>query len=237
MHSERTGRSHEEIIREALQRELESVSYPPAEPLWARIRAGLDRDKKERAVPLTRSLSWRRLAGAAALILLFAGGGLALSRSGLLTPQRLSYEENAELDCVDGKISEVPSTANAEAVTPPLTLPGGFALDKEGAQEFFQAGDDYAAAVYRRGDEKLIWICDCSPSPDLREFVDRISRKIGVSAETIEDTSVNICRDGMLEFTAGGRPGIAWLDQDGAQAFLILHGSPDLDLRSLISGP
>lgn len=229
MHSRRTGRSHDQIIREALQRELESVPSPPAEPLWTRIRAALAREEKKRA-----AFSWRRLSAAAALILLFAGAGLALSRSGLLESSRPLYEDGVEMDCSEGRVAGTPSGAEGAEATRPSTLPGGFTLDQGETREFSQAGkNDWTVSVYRRGEEKLIWICS-SPSPDLREFVGRIGRELEVRVEIIEDTSVVVSREGVLEFTAGGRPGIAWVNGAGYQALLALSGTPDL--HALLSG-
>ncbi len=230
MHTGKTGPHHEEIIREALRHELESASPPPSEPVWERIRAGLVRDKKERAAPLVRRLSWRRLAAAAALLLLFVGGGLALGRSGLLTSSGPGKAESEQLRSREEDNAEMCS----DAVLQPLRLPDGFTLEKAGAEGFFQTGDHYPAAVYRRGEERLLWICASSPSTDLRDFIAQISRQLDVGIEILDEVKVNDSHKSILEFKAGEHSGIAWQEAGGPQAFLALSGSPDL--QTLIRG-
>ena len=232
MQPKRTGYNHEKIIREALRRELESASTPPSEQIWAGIRAGLAQENKESAAPLTRCLPWRRLAAAAALLILFVGGGLALNRSGLLTMPGLLKGDFAQLEATEEEVAEMSS--DAEAVSRPLTLGGGFTLEKAGDEGLFKTEDHYPAAVYRRGKERLLWICASSPSTDLWEFIAELSRQLEIEIEILDEVSINGCQNSILEFTAGERPGIAWQEEGGAQAFLTLSGSPDL--HALIPG-
>lgn len=233
MHPGKNGHNHEKIIREALRRELESASPSPSEPVWARIRAGLAQEKKESAAPLTRRLPWRRLAAAAALLLLFVGGGLALSRFGLLTPPDLLTGEITQLDSrEESEAAEIPS--DAEALLQPLKLGGGFILEKAGDGGLFLTGDHYPAAVYRRGKESLLWICASSPSTDLRDFIAELSRQLEIEIEILDEVTINRSQNSILEFTAGEHPGIAWQEEGVAQAFLTLSGSPDL--HALIPG-
>lgn len=221
MQARRTDRSLDHIIGEALQRELESVPVPPAAPLWTRIRTGLARAGKKRA-----AFPWRQMAGAAALVLVFAGVGLALSRSGMFSSSPLFYGENVNQDCVKGDVAEKPSSMERGAA-PPLALPGGFALEEEGAQDLIQAGEGWTAALYRRGEEKLLWISCDAPVLDLREFVLQAGRMLGAGTE-IAGERTTVLQEGRLEFTAGGRPGIAWREGEGTRALLVLSGSPDL---------
>lgn len=233
MRPSKTGYNHDQIIREALRRELESTVPPPPDRIWPGIRAGLAPEKREpaSAAPLTRVLSWRRLAAAAAVFFLFIGGGLALYRSGYLFPADLKSDA-LQSEMSDQGIAEMRSESGSEAW--PLTLRGGFILVKAGEEESVKerpasAVDDYTVAVYARGEERLLWIRASSPSADPGELIAEVSRQLQVRIQ-IEDEFTN--RGGFLEFQAGDYPGIAWQEDGRYQAFLILSGSPDL--RSLL---
>ncbi len=223
--SERYG-GGEGIIREALRRELESAPLSLPEPAWGRIRAGIFRKKKTPGITVRCCFSMRRLAAAAALLLVVLAGGMALKSSDLLAPPGLWKRDCAQ-----------PETKGEEAaqdmvleVEPPSTLPGGFApVNMEGG-DYFQVEDHYPAAVYRRGEESLLWISASPPSTDMPLFVSELSRQLGTEIEIPDGAGagVNGSGGGILEFKAGGRSGIAWQSEGGSYAFLTLSGSPDL---------
>lgn len=215
---------HEAIIREALRRELEAFKPPSAGNAWTGIQTAVAQEKKSLTTVSARSFSWRRLAAAAALVFLFAGGGLVLSRSGVLTTPDLSKGSFARLDRECGEAADMASEEEAL----PLTLHSGFTLEAAGAGNHFQTEDHYPAAVYRRGDEKLLWAGHSSASTDLREFVAELGKQLGVEIKIRDEIADEERQTSLIEFTAGGRSGIAWLDAEGAQALLTLSGSPDL---------
>lgn len=231
-----TGYDHEKTIQEALRRELESAPPALAEPAWARIQAGLAREKKEPvAAALLRSLPWRRLAAAAALLLLFAGAGLALHNAGQPVRMGSSNGDFAQPEAAENK-EDLSQDREEQRLNTALH---GFTLEGSEGMEIFQVGDHYPAAVYRRGSEKLLWVCVPSPM-GLREFVDELGRQLKVKIEIAGDaapdrfqnSAVNDALDesqeSLLEFTADEQPGIAWQETDGVQALLTLSGSPDL---------
>ncbi len=228
MHPEKEKPDHDKIIREALRRELEIAVPPSSEKAWEEIQSALAQGRKKYASPPGRNFFWRRFAAVAALILVFAGGGLVLNHSGLLAPPGLLKGNLAQLVARDGH-NDVADIALAEEMLPSSSAPQGrFTLEVAGIEDLFQGEDHYQAAVYRRGDEKLLWACHPSPSTDLGEFISGLGRQLGVEIEIFNEITAEECPGNLLEFAAGGRPGIAWLDAEGAQALLTLSGSPDL---------
>ena len=163
--------------------------------------------------------------------MLFVGGGLILGRLALpsyfsMTGSKLQHDS-------------VEERAGDEALAPEssqdLSQYCGFSpLAEEWDEELFLEKDHYPAAVYRNGDERLLWIYPSS-ADNLQEFMDELGRQLGVEIEPRRGCASNESVSGgaILEFKAGGRPGIAWLWEGGAQAVLVVSG--DADLRELLS--
>lgn len=223
--------SGKDIIREALRRELESAPLSPPEPAWACIRAGLFRKKKNRGPARMRPSLMRRVAAACAILLVVLAGGLALRNAGLLAPPGLWERDFAKMGSNAGEAAGDMILEKG----PPQAPCGGFTPANTGEGGYFQAGDHYPAAVYRRGKERLLWIRAISDSMDLPEFVAGLGRQLGGEIEILDGEAGvhDYGRCGpVLEFKAGGRPGIAWRLEGRPCALLALSGSPDL--RELI---
>lgn len=229
-HSGERRQRHEEIVREALRRELDVVPPSPPEQAWSGIRAAI-LSKRERSFFSPGGVfSWRRLTAAAAVLLLLAGGGLALSRSPLLAPLGRSGCDSAQPEAGDNGAMEM--CAEEKGGLPPLAPGSGFALEQAGESGLLTEGEHYPAALYRRGDETLLWACDSSSSKDLQDFVAELGRQLGFEIKMASgERNYNQCENLYLEFTAGEHPGIAWCEAEGFQAYLVLSGS--VDLRAL----
>jgi len=89
----------EELIKEALRRELDSIEPPPPELMWRRIQSRLGQ-KARAPVPLLRRIAWQRYSAAAAALFIFLLGGLGIYRA-LQAPDPSMPEitrDNGEVD-------------------------------------------------------------------------------------------------------------------------------------------
>lgn len=68
---------NDDLIREALRLELESIEAPPAGKVWQRIEAGLDQTRPSFRRPV---FGWSRLAAVAAVFLVIVLGGISVYR-------------------------------------------------------------------------------------------------------------------------------------------------------------
>ncbi|MEW5784747.1 MAG: anti-sigma factor [Bacillota bacterium] len=223
----------EELIREALHHELHSITPPPADAVWQRIRARLAENgpvSSPAAPPSRRRISWRRMAVlAAALIIVFLGGREILRTGHFAVTERLkgplNYTDTDVLISEAGKEAgddtgeqtpesaphfgvqwePIDLTALPAHARPPEELSGGYSLTWTAVRQT-ASGESFTAALYSRAADSLLWL-QCA-IPDEARFT-------GALAEILETPlEITGTEAGLLRLHIGGRLALAWQDED-----------------------
>lgn len=202
----------EELIKEALRRELDSIEPPPPELMWRRIQSRLGQ-KARAPVPLLRRIAWQRYSAAAAALFIFLLGGLGIYRA-LQAPDPSMPEitrDNGEVDLLGTENQpawDFPAgwTPAAEP-DPPFrasSIEGDFTFEKARAFAGTEGGPSFLAAVYSRDGERLLYVRAGQPEPALDLFLAELGKALGVTVQVTASAA------GRAYFEAGGCPGLAW---------------------------
>jgi len=232
----------DDLIREALQMEFESVDMPPADRVWRRIESQL-------AEPGTsgreKTFSWGLAAAVAAACLVIVVGGVGIWRvmqPGMSVADSVVPTESEEsvgiMEASDKEWEsfEAPENGIADdstAVLPfgetdpdppfwPPELQTGLVLQE--SIILTTAGEPYyKGAIYCRGDICLIW----ARSKETGELIDRFIDHLGghILFPPFEREKAN----GMVQFTIDGRPALAWQEDGFKQVLVGISGSPSLE--------
>lgn len=208
-----SGTIRDEVIKEALRRELDGIEAPPAEAAWRRISAAL---AARRSAAARRRFGWSRYSTIAAVLLVFFLGVFGVYRAmqfrGFGQAETVGFRPEPDADAAVSEEGAETFGSRAEndqsesAAGWPPELHGGFIFDRlyplDGAGE-----TALAAALYRREGAELLWVRGpaggaATPQP----FLDELSGLLDFPLE-IEEMRGSAA----VAFTAGGRPGLAWL--------------------------
>lgn len=230
------GYLEDDLIREALHRDIETTEHPPVKASWERVEAVLT----EKPVPDSRSGSrWARYSALAAglLLLVFLGSmGLRQVAPDLASlpvedsPERTADSLEVEFSGDDAGIMLEEETEEIVETLPPMektkdpsppdwreTLPGNFYYEEA---FLLSAGEGpaYHGAIYYGEEEELIWVKSGVEGEDRVAFVENLTDHIQASSFQVE------IQDDYLFFEASGQPGLAWQEADYNQALLVVSG-------------
>lgn len=244
----------DELIREAVKLELDSVDVPLPSEAWKRIEAEL---AQPRVTSAKRSFSWSTLAAAAAVFLVLAIGGMGLFRSmqfGIpaadLEMPPAAGEEIAMLQVEDdiaedsigimeengSRVTDELPLMTAEAESEPEHEAWPLLLAEEyflSSTVIFDSEDNppISGAYYRSIDAELLFArADTSEMP-LTGFIELLGSGIGAELEVINQS------DGYVYFETLKMPGLAWQGESQNQALMVVSGSLDVSiLKDIASG-
>ncbi len=236
--SNTAGYLEEDLIREALHRDIETTEHPPVTASWERVEAAL----KEKPVPDNLSGSrWARYSAlAAGLLLLVVLGSMGLrqvapdlaSLSVEDSPERTvdsleveHYGDDAGIMLEEDAVETLPPIEKTGDPSPPdwrETLPGNLYYEEA---FLLSAGEGpaYHGAVYYGEEEKLIWVKSGVEGEDRVAFVENLTGHIQAASFHVE------VKDDYLFFEASGQPGLAWQEADYNQALLAVSGPLTFD--------
>lgn len=244
----------DDLIKEAVRLEIDSVDVPLPSEAWQRIEAEL---AQPRVTSAKRPFSWSTLAAAAAVFLVLTIGGLGLFRSVQLdipvadsVVPPAAGEEIAMLqvedEIADDSIGIMEENGNKVVDEPPVMIaeaesePESEAWPSLLAEEFFLSNtvildsEDHSAfsgAFYRGSDVELLFVKDVSPEMPVISFIDLLGIRIGAELEIIDQS------DGYVYFETLKMPGLAWQDESQNQALMVVSGSLDVSiLKDIASG-
>ncbi|MDY6826680.1 MAG: hypothetical protein SVV67_05820 [Bacillota bacterium] len=229
----------EDLIREALQVEFESIEAPPADRVWRRIESRL-------AEPGTsdgkRTILWSWAAAVVAACLVIAIGGFGIWRAmqpGASVADSVAPAESEEgVGIMETRDEDWESfgapenriAADSTAVLPfgepdpdpppwPSELQPGLVLQQ--AIVLTTAGEPhYKGALYCRGDTCLIWARSEEEGEPIDRFIDHLGGHILLPPGEREKAN------DMVHFTIDGRPALAWQEDGLKQALVGISGSP-----------
>ena len=243
---------NEDLLKEALHQEMESIEPPPAEKIWQRIEAGLEQEKNPASSKLNftrkRSFNWLRYSAvaAAAFMVVFVLNSLGvwqwdqLSFPVVSDEQMDPAEEPAVMDVEEDEAAPEAMLEEAEAPervlhyhreedpAPPRwpeELPGNFILDDA---ILLTAGDvpDYHGAVYRRADESLLLVKSGESDKTIEEFKVRLGQHLETGIHAVGEIN------GYTHFEAEGQTGLAW--QVGGRYYALLFKAGTISPEKLI---
>jgi len=235
----------ENLLKQALHREMESIEPPPVEMTWQRIEAALEQEETTSTSKVgfagSRGLNWLRYGAiaAAAFMVVFVLNSLGVWQWDQLSFPVVSDEQvdHAEEPAVM-EVEEDEATPEAmleEAEAPeqvfqyyreedpappqwPEELPGNFILDDA---ILLTTGDapDYHGAVYSRAEESLLLVKSGESDEAIEEFKARLGRHLETEIQAVGDIN------GHTHFEAGGQPGLAWQVAGRCYALLVKAGT------------
>ncbi len=229
-----------ELIRKALELEINALEAPPDPDKWKKVASALEKEK-DFSYPNKTIFNWSRVAVAAAacLVLVVSGIGLVRNLNVTITPLADDAavpeaadevevfhmdEEPAEMEIMeedtDRTVYEgVPPVGEIDPSPPewPETLPGDYYLSA--ALLLVEAGDPvYSAALYHNGSADLLLVKKDPPEKDLYGFIGHIGEHMQVAVQDVKNVN------GFVRFTAGQKLGLAWQENSRNQALLVLSG-------------
>ncbi len=237
MSEKSNSKLNDDLIREAIKLEIDCIEVPPASLVWPRIESRLEQPRppvKKRSF----SFTWSRAAAVAAACLVLTLGGIGIFRTVQFTAPLADSEMTPETADdvgalrVDDDQFEVPeeedvktdldlqiALGEADPRPPdwPSILPGDYTLDEEII--LVEAGEpEYRGAVYYSSDVGLLLVKSEVPGEDMPAFLNHLGKHIQVELQYLEETN------GFIRLAAEELPGLAWPDNGGNQALLVLFG-------------
>ena len=238
---------NDELIREALQLEVDSIDVPSAAEAWLGIEARLADNRLQ--LPLKRRFhNWQRMATLAAACLLVVLGTAGLFRAAQFSAPLADSEMIADSemglgggdDMVAMQVEDLPAEAEApkddsvkifvEEIPPPLgeidplppdwplSLPADYALGE--AIILFAGGEPfYQGAIYYGVDADLLLVKSGVAGEDLDLFLEHLGRHLQLNLLPAGKT------EEFMVFTFEENSGLARQTADGNQALLDLSGS------------
>lgn len=237
---------HDNLIRKAVAMEIDCIEVEQTGKAWQSIESKLKQSRPSYR-PRFFGFAWGRAAAVAAACLVLVAGGLGIFRTVRHSVPLADSEMPAEQ--VDGigvlRVEddvELTETTEKEAgrgdydlqvflgVPDPLPpawpqfLPGDYMLDEEII--FIEAGrPEYRGAIYFSSNAALLLVKSEVPGEGITEFLDHLGDHI--KAELGDINQVNR----YTYIAAEEHPGLAWRDNGGSQALLVLFG--DIDRKEL----
>ncbi len=227
----------DDLIREALVREIDCVESSPSEDTWKKIESSL---QKTRPSSKQRWFTWSRAAALAAACLVMVLGGIGIYRN-LETAVPLADSEIAPEEAEDVGIFGVEDGVEQPGVLEegtgravpglelvigepdpappdwPHSLPGDYTLGE--TILITEAGDPfYSGAVYYYANTSLLLVEEETVGKDLAEFIDHLEGHLQVALLDLEEVN------GFIRFTVDERLGLAWQKNDRNQALVVLSG-------------
>lgn len=224
-----SGTIRDEVIREALRRELDGIEAPPAEAAWRRISAALAEGRTPAA---RRRFGWSRYSTIAAVLLVFFLGVCGVYRA--IQFRDFGQAETAGFQAEPGADVAVPEEEGAEAFGSrtekdqgeraagwPPELYGGFIFDRPYPLD--SAGETaLAAALYRSEGAELLWVRGpAGGAATLQPFLDELSGLLDSPLKLLEETRGGAA----VAFTCYGHPGLAWLADGTGNALWVYDGT------------
>ncbi len=226
----------DDLIREALQQEVDCIEVPGKERAWKNITSSLE---KKRSSVKKRRFTWSRAAAVAAACLIVVLGGIGIFRNletGIPLADTDMVSETADevgvLEVEDEAVqpevfddslrhtedSEFP-IGKADLSPPdwPSVLPGDYRLGE--ALLLTGAGEPaYSGAVYFNGGVSLLLVEKEINEKDLLGFTEHLGSHMQVALQDIERAN------GFIRFSVNERIGLAWQKGGRNQALLVLSG-------------
>lgn len=254
------GRLDDDLIRQALIRDFDSIEAPPAERCWHQIEESL---QDELVFNQKKPVSWTRYAAlaAAALLLIVLSSIGVMQRTELTSPM---VEEEAPAEVVEEKVEEEMEVLDVEVADPPveeearevelftdeqvLDVMPSFKAPADPSPPSWQkvlndnilfnqaillsAGDgpDYHGAIYQGEEEELLWVKSKVKEEDTTSFILNIAEHIQAAPVQMEEIN------DFIHFKASGQPGLAWHEDDHNQALLVISGPVSLEQLESITG-
>ncbi|MFO7952022.1 MAG: hypothetical protein R6U91_04350 [Bacillota bacterium] len=233
----------DQILKEAIQHDFESIESPPSEQIWQRIETELKQSKgygSEQTIAVKRrSSNWIRygaVAAAAGLVILVLNSlGLvqweqATSPAMVEDAEQIVDEPAGEMEAEDA----APEALMEEKEEPlrslqyqreedhappdwPRSLPGDFSLENEILLTTGE-GPDYQGAAYRRPEESLLLIKSDLKGEEISDFKNNLRRHLESEIQTIGQIN------GYTHYEIDGRPGLAWQKADSNYILLVELG-------------
>ena len=242
------GRLDDDLIRQALVRDFDSIEAPPADRCWRQIEAKLQDEIAYNRKSHAKGTRYAALAAAALLLIVLSSIGI-MQRTDLASPMveeeipaRAPEEEIEVLDTevvephgkeakevelfVDEQaVSEQPPF---EAVVDPSPPPWQEVIDDNFLFDqaiLLSAGDgpDYHGAIYHGEEEQLLWIKSKVQQEDTTSFILNLGDHIQAEPSRMEEVN------GYVHFETAGQPGLAWHEDDHNQALVVMSGPVSLE--------
>lgn len=239
---------YDDLIREAVAMEIDCIEVEHAGKAWQSIESKLKQSRPSYR-PRFFGLTWGRAAAVAAACLVLVAGGLGIFRtvqhSVPLADSEMPAEQTDEIGVlrVEDDVDLTESTekeagrgehdlqlflGEPDPLPPawPQLLPGDYILDAEII--FIEAGEpEYRGAIYFSSNAALLLVKSEVAGEGITEFLDHLGDHM--KAELGDIDRVNR----YTYITAEEQPGLAWRDNGGSQALLVLFG--DIDREELKS--
>ncbi len=240
---------NDDLIRQALVRDFDSIEAPPADRCWRQIEASL---QDENACKQKSPAKWTRyaaLAAAALLVIVLSSIGI-MQRTDLASP--VTEEEmparaaEEEMETVDLEVAEphddketkevelfmdepvVSEPPPFEVVVDPSPPPWQEVIDDNLLLDqaiLLSAGDgpDYHGAIYHGEEEQLLWIKSKVKEEDTTSFILNLGDHIQAAPGRMEEVN------DYVHFEVAGQPGLAWHEDDQNQALVVISGPASLE--------
>ncbi|HED23675.1 MAG TPA: hypothetical protein ENN91_00955 [Firmicutes bacterium] len=231
----------DDLIRQALELEFQSVETPSAERVWRRIESELAKSGASRPV---RIFTWSRAAVVAAACLIIAIGGMGIWRAmqqgasvadtvvpadseesaGIMEVEEarngeISLSEAQESDSEDHS-NELFLFGEPDPDPPPWPPELGAGMVLREAIILSTAGEPhYRGAFYCRGDICLLRVSSEAEEETFDDFIDHLGEHILLLPGEREELN------GMVFFTLAGRPALAWQEDGLQKALIAISGS------------
>ncbi|MBW6463476.1 MAG: hypothetical protein ACNA7Z_03105 [Dethiobacteria bacterium] len=248
------GKLNDDIIREAIKLEVESIDAPHQSVVWQKIESRLETPRRASVFGLRR-FPWNRLAAVAAIFLVVILGGIGLFRtvqfgsapaadglSPVIMDDEITISE-VEDDLSEemvAAVQESEDTVSIESVTPPageteqkrpewaLVLAEGYRLSNT-----IILSDDseslYDGAFYQGDSAELLLVRAEPTGESLEQFIVSLGIMIGAELNVVGE------RNGYLHFETFEMPGLAWQKEYLNQALMVTSGNIDIIELELIA--
>ncbi len=224
----------EQIIVEALRREIERVSPPPADHMWLQISTRLKLSSGVAARAKRPSPPWQKVAVGVAAMLLLVAGVAGLYRSlqplskGFDLADSNTFEESgdcltvAEREEGDGEMGPVGQGRAEDCQAACLEPPTGSDPDCLLKTEYELPEDGNTglqAARYTGSGVELIWIKKEPPADSLQQLLLEVERLFSISARVLTESE-----QGLILEDSAGNLGLAIRDGLSDRLLLVKEG-------------
>ncbi len=241
----RPGELDDDLIREAIYQELESIEPPPVEKSWSRIEYLLSGDLSQEKLSGPK---WTRYAAAAAALLVLVISSIGVyqmtdlaSPAAEEAPVRVADEPEAfyaevETEDIDTitleetvyELSTIIKESDPRFPDWQESLPRNLVFDKAVLLDA-AVGPAYHGALYHREEEIILWVKSKEKEEAPVHFVEQLGEHIEVLPQQVEKVN------GFIYFEAAGQSGLAWQTDNRNQALLVISGEIGLEqLKSII---
>lgn len=239
MPEKRNLKLNDDLIRKAMALEIDCIEAKQAGKAWQRIESHLEQPRPSYRRRIF-SFTWGRAAAVAAACLVLVVGGLGIFRTVQfavpLADSDMPAEQANEVGVLrvedDADLFEAPEEeaergdldlqfflGEPDPMPPawPPILPGNYFLD--GEIIFVEAGEpEYQGAIYLSSDAGLLLVKSEVPGEGIPVFLEHLGDHIQVDLQDLDKKN----RFTLLRVEE--RPGLAWPDNGGSRALLVLFG-------------